>query len=564
MLLHLDLKDFVLVERTTLDFASGFSALTGETGAGKSILLDALGFLLGGKADASLVRQGADKADIHATLSIAASVQQWLASNDFDSSAELQLRRTLDASGKNRCYINGTPCTATQMRELGEQLIDIHGQHDQQRLLKPSSQRALLDDYAQHPDLQDVVKTTWTTAQAASAALLAAQTQQRQLDAQREQLAWVQEELAHAKPTAGEWEQLEQEHKKLSHSAQLLTTLQGVLTGLDEGDDPLAEQARQMHHSVQALAKLDAAAGALAEPIETAYIHLQEAARGIAQYLKTADLDPERLATVEQRIALLYATARKLRLAPADLPQRLADVYAELQALNAAQDIAALERAAHRAQAAYDAAAQDLSTRRKAVAAKLSAAVTQGMQALALGGGQFSIDCQPTTPSQHGKDAIDFLVTANVGQSLRPLAKVASGGELARMSLALCVVTAAQSAVPCLIFDEVDSGIGGATADIVGQHLRQLGVQVQVLAVTHLAQVAANAHQQFKVSKHVENGLTISTVTALDDASRVDEVARMLGGENITVTTRYHAQELLTAALHKHAIPAPRTQMRKD
>lgn len=551
MLLHLDLKDFVLVERTTLDFASGFSALTGETGAGKSILLDALGFLLGGKADASLVRQGAEKADIHAVLNIKTQVQAWLLDNDFEAHTELQLRRTLDLSGKNRCYINGTPCTASQMRELGEQLIDIHGQHDQQRLLKPSSQRGVLDDYAQHPALLETVKTAWLHLQATRAALHIAQTQQTELDAQREQLAWVLDELNHAKPLADEWEQLELEHKKLSHSAQLLTTLQSVLAGLDEGDEPLAEQTRQMHHTVQALTKLDAAAGALADPIETAYIHLQEAARGITQYLKTTDLDPERLATVEQRIALLYALARKLRLPPADLPQRMAAVQIELQTLNEAQDIAGLERAAQAAQSAYDTAARALSASRSAVAAKLSAAVTQGMQALALGGGQFSIACQPSAASQHGVDAIDFLVTANVGQSLRPLAKVASGGELARMSLALCVATAAQSAVPCLIFDEVDSGIGGATADIVGQHLRQLGLQVQVLAVTHLAQVAANAHQQFKVSKQVANGQTTSSVTNLNEAERVDEIARMLGGENITVTTRYHAQELLNAALHK-------------
>lgn len=553
MLLHLDLKDFVLVDRTSLDFSSGFSALTGETGAGKSILLDALGFLLGGKADASMVRQGADKADINASLAVSAPVQLWLSEHDFDASSELQLRRTLDSSGKNRCYINGTPCTATQMRELGEQLIDIHGQHDQQRLLKPSSQRALLDDYAQHPALLEAVKTSWGALQAASAALNTAQTQQSELDAQRDQLSWAQDELTHAKPLAGEWEALETEHKKLSHSAQLLSTLQGVLTGLDEGDEPLAEQARQMHHSVHSLSKLDEAAGALAEPIETAYIHLQEAARGIAHYLKNADLDPERLAHVEQRIALLYATARKLRLAPAELPQRLIEIAAELQALNAAQDIAALARTAAQAQAAFDAAASALSASRQTVASKLSAAVTQSMQALALGGGQFSIDCQPAAPSQNGVDAVDFLVTANVGQSLRPLAKVASGGELARMSLALCVVTAAQSAVPCLIFDEVDSGIGGATADIVGQQLRQLGTQVQVLAVTHLAQVAANAHQQFKVSKYVANDQSISKVEPLDDAARVDEIARMLGGENITVTTRYHAQELLATALHKRA-----------
>jgi DNA repair protein RecN (Recombination protein N) len=337
----------------------------------------------------------------------------------------------------------------------------------------------------------------------------------------------------------------------LSHSATLLSTLQGALDALDESEDALAERARVLHHTVATLVKFDPATQSLAEPIETAYIHLQEAARSITAYLKNADLDPERLATVEARIALLHSTARKLRLAPAQLPQRWASAQAALTVLDASQDIAALEKAHAQALQAYQVAAQALSASRSACADRLSTLVSQTMQALALTGGQFAVQLSPAAPSASGIDAIEFLVTANIGQPLRALAKVASGGELARMSLALCVVTSSQSAVPTLIFDEVDSGIGGATADIVGQHLRHLGVDVQVLAVTHLPQVAANAHQQLQVSKSVNNGTTVSSVRPLTDEQRVDEIARMLGGENVTVTTRYHAQELLNAAFHR-------------
>jgi DNA repair protein RecN (Recombination protein N) len=551
MLLDLDLKDFVLVDHTHLSLKAGFTTLTGETGAGKSILLDALGFLLGGKADASWVRHGRDKAEVAASFEIGEPARQWLSANDFSLETELQLRRTLDATGRNRCTINGSSATATQLRELGELLIDIHGQGDHQLLLKPSSQRSLIDGYARHDDLISAVKQAWEQLSAVQKTLQAAQAQQATLNTQREQLTWVYEELNMVKPLADEWESLEAEHKRLSHSATLLSTLQSAAMALDEAEDALSDRARELHHMVASLVKLDPATAQLAEPIETAYIHLQEAARSIGAYLKTADLDPERLATVEGRIALLHSTARKLRLNPAELPQRFDSVQYELAQLNAAQDIASLEAQRAQAQAQYDSHAAALSASRSASAQLLSSTVTQTMQALALNGGQFAVQLNAAPASASGVDAVEFLVTANIGQPLRTLAKVASGGELARMSLALCVVTSSQSAVPTLIFDEVDSGIGGATADIVGQHLRQLGIDVQVLAVTHLPQVAANAHQQLKVSKQLENGQTVSHVAALSEEQRVDEIARMLGGENVTVTTRYHAQELLSAAFHR-------------
>ena len=551
MLLHLELKDFVLVNHTSLELQAGFTTLTGETGAGKSILLDALGFLLGGKADASWVRHGQSKAQVSASFDISPAAQHWLTERDFEASPELHLRRTLDTTGRNRASINGSTATASQLRELGEWLIDIHGQGDHQLLLKPSSQRVLLDQYAKHENACLAVRQRWEELARCKQALETALTQQSSLNAQREQLAWVLEELTQAKPLEGEWDSLEAEHKRLSHSATLLTTLQATLEALDESDDAMVERARSLHHTVSGLAKLDPAAHALAEPLETAYIHLQEATRSIAAYLKQADLDPERLATVEARIALLHSTARKLRLPPADLPQRLASVTVEMSALDASQDVVLLEKAHAAAQANYHTAARTLSQSRSASALELSHLVSHTMQALALSGGQFAVQIEPCASSASGVDSVEFLVTANIGQPLRPLAKVASGGELARMSLALCVVTSSQSAVPTLVFDEVDSGIGGATADTVGQHLRSLGVNVQVLAVTHLPQVAANAHQQLKVSKSVVDGVTVSHVSPLDGAQRVDEIARMLGGETITVTTRHHAQELLNTAFHR-------------
>jgi DNA repair protein RecN (Recombination protein N) len=552
MLLNLDLKHFVLVEHTHLEFSAGLSTLTGETGAGKSILLDALGFLLGGKADVSWVRHGQTKAEIAASFTTHSTTQAWLLLHEFiepvDVHQDVQLRRTLDNTGRSRCTINGSVATATQLRELGETLIDIHGQGDHQSLLKPNSQRILLDDYAGNQSQCKAVRQAWDALQTASKALTTAQTQHAQRDVQREQLAWVFDELSSIQPVAGEWEQLETEHKRLSHSATLLSTLQSVLNLLDEAEDSLLERTRSVHHTILSLSKLDEAAGKLAEPLDMAYIHLQEASHSITNYLHKTDLDPEQLAALESRITLIHSVARKLRLNPADLPARFESVQAEWGEMNASQDFAALELAVKTAQKTYDASANALSKIRQVAAKNLSKAVSELMQSLALSGGQFLVSCSPCTPSSHGIDSIEFQVSANVGQPLRALAKVASGGELARMSLALCVITSSQTAVPTLIFDEVDSGIGGATADIVGQQLRQLGHDVQVLAVTHLPQVAANAHQQLKVSKTLHNGETISNVEPLDDAARQQEIARMLGGEHITTTTLQHAQELLHAA----------------
>ncbi|MEN9911560.1 MAG: hypothetical protein RI956_4 [Pseudomonadota bacterium] len=560
MLLNLDLKNFVLIERTHLEFSSGLTTLTGETGAGKSILLDALSFVLGGKADINWIRHGQNKADISATFTPNQAAYQWLLNNDFIETTVipaaietqiLYIRRTIDINNRSRCTVNGSIATISQLRDLGEFLIDIHGQGEHQSLLKLNNQRLLLDAYADNQLARKTVRSSWDHLQISLKALHNAEIQYAQLEAQREQLAWVFEELSAIQPITGEWEQLETDHKRLSHSATLLTQLQDVLTVLDDSEDSLLQRTRSLNATVNHLSKYDIQMTQLAEPLELAYIQLQEASHTIANYLNKIDLDSEKLVTIESRIATLHSVARKLRLPPADLPERFKTVHAELNRLNAEQDFSVLRNAVVAAQKYYDIAANSLSKTRVDAAKNLGHEITQVMQSLALSGGQFAVTCTPSAACVHGIDTIEFQVSANIGQPIRPLAKVASGGELARISLALCVVTSNQTVIPTLIFDEVDSGIGGATADIVGQKLRQLGKRVQVLAVTHLPQVAANAHQQLKVSKSLMDNITLSTVLALNEAERCQEIARMLGGEYITSTTLQHAQELLTVAAQR-------------
>ena len=560
MLLNLDLKNFVLIEHTHLEFSSGLTTLTGETGAGKSILLDALGFVLGGKADINWIRHSQNKADISATFIPNQAAYQCLLNNNFieatvvDSAIEtVCIRRTIDINNRSRCTVNGSVATMAQLRELGECLIDIHGQGDHQSLLKPNNQRILLDAYAHNQLAYKTVRYGWDNLQTSLKALHNAETQYTQLDAQREQLVWVFEELSAIQPTTGEWQQLEIDHKRLSHSATLLAQLQDVLTVLDDSEHSLLQRTRSLNTTINHLSKYDTHITQLAEPLELAYIQLQEASHNIASYLNKIDLDSDQLVTIELRLATLHSIARKLRLSPTDLPERFKTVQAELNRLNAEQDFSVLRNAVAAAQKHYDTAANNLSKTRIDAAKKLGHKITHLMQSLALSGGQFAAICTPTVACVHGIDHIEFQVSANIGQPIRPLAKVASGGELARISLALCVVTSSQTFIPTLIFDEVDSGIGGATADIVGQKLRQLGKTVQVLAVTHLPQVAANAHQQLKVSKSLVNDTTVSTVLALNEAERCQEIARMLGGEHITFTTLQHAQELLNVAAQRTA-----------
>ena len=549
MLRRLLISDFVLVERLELDFRSGFGALTGETGAGKSILLDALSLLLGERADANVVRQGADKADLAAEFDLAADspAREWLAAQDFELADDtLLMRRVVDSGGRSRAYINGAPATATQLRELGDWLADIHGQHAHQALLRPDAQRVLLDTHAGLIPLAKSVGQAWRDWQATRRAREEAEQQQAGLAREREMLAFQAQELSQLGFAAGEWEPLNQEHARLSRAASLLEGASVVLDSVSEGEQPLTSQTEKLAARVYELASYDPALKDIAELLNEAAIRLDEAGHALKRYQDKVELDPARLAQVEQRLTDIMAAARKYRVQPDELPGLLADAQARLEQLDVLADPAKLALHEKQAETAFRKAADELSGKRAKAARELGKAVTEAMQDLAMAGGRFEIALLPEPEgSAHGLEKIEFQVAANPSQPLRALAKVASGGELSRIGLSIQVITSATQSVPTLIFDEVDAGIGGGVAEIVGRRLRELGQTRQVLCVTHLPQVAAQADWQWRVSKQTEAGVTRSQLVALDNAARIEEIARMLGGVNITATTRSHAAELL-------------------
>ncbi len=549
MLRRLLISDFVLVDRLELDFRTGFGALTGETGAGKSILLDALSLLLGERADANVVRNGCEKADLAAEFDLAADspARRWLLSQDFEADEDvLLIRRVVDSSGRSRAYVNGMPATATQLRELGEFLADIHGQHAHQALLRPDAQRALLDEHAGLASLAKEVGKLWRELVAARRAREEAQQQQAGLAREQEMLAFQVQELEGLNFGVGEWEPLNQEHARLTHAASLLEGVGMALEAVSESEQPLTAQTERLAARLFERAEFDATLKDVAELLSEAAIRLDEAGHALRSYQERVDLDPERLSQLDQRLADVMMVSRKYRIQPDDLPSFLAESHARLDSLAALGDPALLAERERVAQEAFSKAATQLSSKRAAAAKKLSAAVTAAMQELAMAGGRFEIALQAEPEgSAHGLEKIEFQVAANPSQPLRPLAKVASGGELSRIGLSIQVIASASQAVPTLIFDEVDVGIGGGVAEIVGRRLRELGNNRQVLCVTHLPQVAEQANWQWKVIKENRDGKTLSRLVDLDQGGRVEEISRMLGGVNITETTRSHAAELL-------------------
>jgi DNA repair protein RecN (Recombination protein N) len=546
MLQSLHLTDFVLVTEATLDLQSGFTALTGETGAGKSILVDAIALVLGGRGDAGVVRQGATKANITATFAVPKAAHAWLAEHEIDADETLMLRRVIDAQGKSKAFINGVPVPVAQLREAGDFLVDIHGQHAHQLLLKPTAQRTLLDDFGNHNT--QTVAAAYRTLREAQQLLEAAQSGAKALQLEREKLAWQLDELDRLAPKAGEWITIEAEHKRLAHSAALMKAASDAVSALSERDNAITAELDTLHHDLSAQLAVDARLKDVVQALDDARIQAKEAAHMLASYVESADLDPQRLEEVESRLSALHSTGRKLRMAPEALPQLWEETSTRLKSLDQASDVEALAQRVQAAQADYDAAAAQLTKARKATAKKLTKLVTDAMQSLAMGGGKFEASVQSTEPSSAGSDAVEFLVAAHAGVELRPLAKVASGGELSRISLAISVIASTASSTPTLIFDEVDSGVGGAVAQTVGKLMRTLGTRCQVLAVTHLPQVASCAHHQWRVEKLTQQGATSSRITALSDKHRVEEIARMLGGSTLTDTTRKHAKELLADA----------------
>ncbi|KGC03798.1 MULTISPECIES: DNA repair protein RecN [Burkholderia] len=549
MLRHLSIRDFVIVAALDLEFDSGFSVFSGETGAGKSILIDALALALGERADASVVRTGCGRADITAEFTPHDRVARWLDEHAFDAEDTVMLRRVIDANGRSRAFINGTSATLAQLRELGEMLVDIHGQHAHQLLMRPDAQRELFDTHAGLVAEAANVARAWRVWRDATQAIDAAKAHERELQLEREKLAWQLAELDKLAPQAGEWDEVSNEHKRLSHSANLIEGVRGALNALSESDDAMLAQLGAIVSKLRGLADYDTALGDALASLEPAEIQLQEAVYSLSHYAQRVDLDPERLAQVETRLDALHSTARKFRLPPDTLHEEHAARRAQLAALDAAADLGALEAAQAKAREAYLADAKRLSKARAQAAKALGAAVTAGMQELSMAGGSFEVALVPLADGgPHGLEQVEFRVAGHPGVPLRPLAKVASGGELARISLALAVIASAASPTPTLIFDEVDTGIGGGVAEVVGRLLHQLGRDRQVLCVTHLPQVAARGDHHFQVAKGAdERGGTVSTVVALDRASRIEEVARMLGGLEITATTRKHAKEMLAA-----------------
>jgi DNA repair protein RecN (Recombination protein N) len=553
MLCSLSIRDFVIVDELDIDLEKGFTVLTGETGAGKSILLDALSLVLGERADPSQIREGKQKAEISAIFSLNGKLQQsisaWLEQEGFsieDQGITLILRRIIDANGRSRAFINGSTATLTQLNNLGDQLVDIHGQHAHQLLLKSGAQRDLLDNQSNLNDLRQQVSNLYQQWDAARKQLENAQKAGEHLQREQERLNWQLEELDMLAPTEGEWAHIETEHARLANAAKLIEGSQTALELIESQDDNAEELLSKAFNEIEGLAKLDSNLEDAKIAIESAQIQLSEAGHSLNRYLQKIDVDPERLIDVEERLKALFAAAKKFKVSPEELHIIWQDTREKVAAIKDAQDLESLEKLLKTTHAAYLKEAKLLSQQRAKAAKALETAVTAAMQDLSMAGGQFAIELVPLPhESAHGLEQIEFLVAGHPGVSPKPLSKVASGGELARISLAISVITSAHSQVPTLIFDEVDSGIGGAVAETVGKRLKELGQIHQVLCVTHLAQVAAQGHQHWKVEKHSHQDTTTSGITSLSRTDRVEEIARMLGGAEITDTTRRHARELL-------------------
>lgn len=548
MLLQLNLRDFVIVSHLTLDFQSGFSALTGETGAGKSILIDAIALLLGAKTDTSFIRQGCNRTILNAEFSIAQSLQHFLNENDLENKDDAQtllIRRVIEKNGKSRAYVNENNVSLTTLKNIGEFLVDIHGQHAHQSLLKPQIQRELLDSEAALNEEVLNLKNLYKTWQTARQNLQTAQNKAQLLDRERERLTWQKEdlELLAAKPK--EWEELENEEKRLSHAAQFLETIHFARNLLFEAENPLEKTLRQIHHRFESLAELDSTFAEIEALFSSIENEVWEIKTQLERAENRASLDPERLNIVNNRLADFLQTARKYRIAPETLPEFYNATLKELENLEALSDLESLEKKVLESESAYFQAAKALTEKRKSAAKRMSLAITQSLKDLAMGGTEFSVTIQPLeSPAAFGLENVEFLIGYKGGE-LKPLAKIASGGELSRISLAIQVFLSSASTVPTLIFDEVDVGIGGAVAEIVGRLLRKIAENKQILCVTHLPQVAARAHHQWQVKKAEVNGEILSSIALLDAESRKQEIARMLGGVDLTEITLAHAQELL-------------------
>lgn len=553
MLRFLCIRDFVIVDFLELDFSPGFTVLTGETGAGKSILIDALSLVLGERGDAGMVRSGCGCAEISAEFDIAGlpDLQARLCEQELggDGSACL-FRRILDASGRSRGFINGRSVTLQQMREMGSYLLDIQGQHAHQSLLRPNMQRALLDAYAGLENEVGILAGLFREWQALRYRQVELKDRSESTVAERDLLSFQKRELEMLNFSLPAWEELQEEYARLSHAASLMEIAHLGVELLGDAETACLNQLNAFAVRLRDSVQFDGALQNILDMVESGRNNVQEAVYALRHYLHKLDIDPQRLCEQEQRMAAVMDVARKYRVAPEQLPAVLQDILTRLDAVIRDDDLDALAQQETIARDQYQFAANEISSARKKAAEKLSAAITDLMQSLAMQGGRLTVALKPLVEGNaHGLETPEFQIAINEGSPLSSLAKVASGGELARISLAIQVATSQAATVPTLIFDEVDSGIGGKVAEIVGALLKRLGRRYQVICVTHLPQVAAMADTQWQVSKAIRSGITVSSISILSPEERIEEIARMLGGVIITGTTRKHAAEMLEAGL---------------
>src|SRR5882672_9170195 len=564
MLTHLQLRDLVLVDQAELELKSGLTALTGETGAGKSIVVDALLLVAGGRSGSDVVRQGAERAEVTASFDdLPAAAKSWLEVQAIEHNGELVLRRAIGADGRSRAYVNGQIVPIQALRELAQHLIEVHGQQEFQRLVSRGAQREMLDEHLPDPEVRDAVSGLYERYRicrrdfdSLRAAVL---DRDARLDLLRYQLAELKAEVT----TVAAIEELFIDQKRVAGRGRLAAAAQAALTAAYEADgDSAHDLLGRAHAALRHVGDADPTLAPAATLLEEALINTREAAEALRHYLDVLDIDPARQEEIGRHAAALEALGRKHRVGVLDLPEQLSRIETELAALdNAELSLAALEAELATLTREYRAAAQRLTSARKAAADHLSRHITQLMQGLGMAGGRFAVSITPNDAEfgAQGSDDIEFLVSANPGQAPKSLARVASGGELSRISLAVQVAAAAKTSALCMVFDEVDAGIGGAVAEIVGRQLRDLGERAQVLCVTHLAQVASQAHSQFRVTKLSDGKITRTSVKTLGPLERVDEIARMLGGIDITEQARAHAREMLTRAAPAEANlkPAP-------
>lgn len=547
MLRELTIRDFVIVKTVTLGLDRGFHVLTGETGAGKSILIDALMLVLGARASDDIIRPGAQRADIQAVFEPSSAIKDWLIAHDLDQTEdELILRRVIDKQGKSRAYINGALVTATQLRELGERLVDIHGQHAHQSLMRPEAQRELLDSHGQLSEQCQNIRRAWQQLQEITDKLNRVTESALQRAQRLEALQWQANELQTLSPKSGEWEQIVHEHERLANGRSLLDSMASAVAALSDDEVGAQRNLSRAIDLIRSASKHDPALSDTLTSLESAYIAVTDASSEFTHYMDSFDLDPQRLQQLDDRMQAMFAAARKYRCEPEDLPAIWQATTDELSELRTDEDLEALQAKEIAARKTYDELAQELRKQRKKTAKTLSQAVTQKMQVLGMPGGQFRIDLDEAPASIHGCDKVSFMVSSHDSLQPAPLNRIASGGELSRIALALSVVASQATDISTLVFDEVDSGVSGAVAEMVGRLLSELGTKHQVLCVTHLPQVAACAQHHFFVEKQSDKeGSIQSTITQLNEAGRIQAIAQLLGGMDITETTRKHARELL-------------------